>query len=119
MSAGPKIAGTTDGEYAGGMPNVQGLVVVPLERLREVLAAVVAEHVPASGDQPVAPVLVNGTELGRRLGCSRSTVFRLEGDGMPSVRLGDVRRYDPRDCLAWLKAREAQRRAREAIDGSA
>lgn len=89
-------------------------VVLPADELREMLSEVIGELTPSAAEERPGQDLVNGTELGRRMGCSRSTVFRLEQEGMPSVRLGDAaRRYDPRDCLAWLKAREAQRRARE------
>lgn len=52
-----------------------------------------------------ATVLVNATEMGRRVGVTSSTIRRWAQDGIiPTVWLSErTRRYDPDEVIAALK----------------
>ncbi len=54
---------------------------------------------------PVKPLL-DSNQCAQALSTSRTTIDRLVRQGMPFVRLGEVRRYDFDEVLTWLRNRE-------------
>ena len=52
-----------------------------------------------------APALLTRTQLAKQLNCSIAKIDRLSNDGMPFVRLGDVKRFRLEAVLAWLEGR--------------
>ncbi|MFT3769645.1 MAG: tyrosine-type recombinase/integrase [Minicystis sp.] len=63
------------------------------------------EPAPAA-PAPTAPaVLVDKREVARTLGVSVATVDRLDREGQPFIRVGDVKRYDLAAVLAWHRDR--------------
>ena len=48
---------------------------------------------------------LGGAELATRIGVSRTKVHHLRHAGMPSLKVGDVFRYELAACLAWLRER--------------
>jgi excisionase family DNA binding protein len=46
---------------------------------------------------------MNAGELARYLSVSRSTLQRWTEKGLPSVKVGRVRRYDVAEAEAWLR----------------
>lgn len=54
------------------------------------------------------PELVDGAEMCRRIGVSRTSLHRLRVAGAPAVRVGDTYRYRPGAVVAWLEQREAK-----------
>lgn len=46
-------------------------------------------------------------ELAAELGVSRSLIHKLRCAGMPSLAVGRSRRYDPDECLDWLRHQDA------------
>jgi hypothetical protein len=53
------------------------------------------------------PKLLDRKGIGTVLGVSACTVDRLRREGLPSVRVGDVDKYEPDACLEWLRSRKA------------
>ena len=77
------------------------------------LARIVREQVDAALDERAedhapARLLVSGAEFGQLLGCSRGKVHQLRCAGMPSVKVGDVYKFEPQTALTWLRARSAK-----------
>ena len=56
------------------------------------------------GERPEKATL-GGAELAARIGVSRTKVHHLRHAGMPSLKVGDVYRYELHACLAWLRER--------------
>jgi hypothetical protein len=73
-----------------------------VERVAERMAERLAERVPSTEPEP----LLSSPELAKRLGCSRAKVhdLALEPDA-PVIWLGDSRRWNYVETVAWLKAR--------------
>lgn len=46
--------------------------------------------------------LITANELAERWGISRASIYNLIHRGLPSVKIGRARRYDPTACDAWL-----------------
>jgi hypothetical protein len=57
------------------------------------------------------PKYIGRGELGQMLGVSPPVIRRLESEGIPCVRLGEVIRYPLDAVTAWLESRESQRDA--------
>jgi excisionase family DNA binding protein len=72
---------------------------VMIETLAEVQAA-----------EPPGRRLHDAREVGVAIDASRATVYRLVEEGLPYVLVGDTRKFDLDEVLAWLKARTAQAR---------
>jgi hypothetical protein len=78
----------------------------------QALAIRVQRALAARVDAPTAPAstpaLLTTTQLAEHLGCSKAHVRRLDGEGLPSIVIGDVtsRRYDVSAVTAWLAARQ-------------
>jgi excisionase family DNA binding protein len=52
------------------------------------------------------PQLLTPEEVAQRLGISRSKVFELFHEGLPSLRIGRCRRVDVERLREWLAAQE-------------
>lgn len=65
-----------------------------IEALAEVQAA-----------EPPGRRLHDAREVGVAIGCSSATVNRLVREDMPYVLVGDTRKFDLDEVLAWLKTR--------------
>ena len=76
---------------------IRSAVAAEIDRLRDELAEVIAAR-------PVKR-LIDRAELCQSLGVSAPIIRRLEDEGMPMVRLGEVRRYDLDHVLHWLETR--------------
>ncbi|MCA9130377.1 MAG: helix-turn-helix domain-containing protein [Bdellovibrionales bacterium] len=74
-------------------------------RERADLAAEISQRVLEALRAEGTPLLVDSVELAKRLSVSVSTIDRWTASGrIPRVRVGSVRRYDPADVLAAMKA---------------
>lgn len=81
----------------------------------EAIAARAAEHVveriaellPEPDREP--PALLDRAALARALACSTAQVDRLTRDGLPFLRVGEVRRYQREVVMRWLEQRTAER----------
>lgn len=51
------------------------------------------------------PVLVDKQELASQLGCSASHVDHLRKDGLPTLRVGQLMRFEPAKVMEWLRER--------------
>jgi hypothetical protein len=67
-------------------------------------------------DEPNGPKLARITEglatlsqLANELQCSERTIRRREHQGMPVIRLGTLRLYNPDSVRAWLMTHERRR----------
>jgi excisionase family DNA binding protein len=82
------------------------VVTIGADELRALLRDVVFE-VMAELDEGrrEAPALIDRQSLARHLACSTATIHRMLGEGMPSVRIGDSRRFRLPEVLEWLKNR--------------
>lgn len=76
------------------------LALLRAEPIREALAEVLAEVVPAR--QP-APELMTSDELAQSLKVSRSKLDELVRAGLPHVRCGATRRFEFDRVLTWLR----------------
>jgi len=54
------------------------------------------------------PKYIGRGELGKMLGVSPPVIRRLELEGLPCVRLGEVIRYPLDAVTAWLASREGK-----------
>jgi hypothetical protein len=92
------------------------MAILPDPRRERILAAVAAlldAVLPAPVDtapEPAPPApspqpLVDKRELARVLGVSVATIDRLDREGQPHVRVGDVKRYCVADVVAWHRER--------------
>jgi len=70
--------------------------------VRAAVADALAEH--AAGE-PARPELLTVDAICAALSCSRATLHRLRGEGLPELRLGDSPRFRLADCIAWLETR--------------
>lgn len=50
--------------------------------------------------------LMNMSELMAFLKVKRSTVYRLRDQGLPSIHLGRVVRFDREEVIRWLRTRQ-------------
>jgi hypothetical protein len=82
------------------------LVTMTASQLRTLVANAVVEALAEyeAGRTP-PPELLNGADMARALGISRTSLHRLRVQGCPAVRIGDGFRYRPRAVLAWLEHR--------------
>ena len=81
-------------------PMVDALAAGLSERLRGMLAELVAEPLPA---------LLDRGRLARELCCAPATVDRMVKEGLPFVRVGSDRRFDLHAVKAWLKRTTEER----------
>jgi excisionase family DNA binding protein len=80
------------------------LVVVPLDRLREIFREAI--DTALAGQQASAPArLLDRADLAEMLGCSLPTLDKLRSGGMPELRVGDAPRFEREAVLAWLRER--------------
>lgn len=49
---------------------------------------------------------IRDDELAEHLGISPGMVHKMMRQGMPSMKIGRARRFDPDACLAWLRERQ-------------
>lgn len=80
------------------------LVVIRASALREMLREVVDEAL-ADFKQPRAPRLLDRQQLAAAIGVGLDTVDRLRREGCPSMRVGDVPRFELGSVLDWLRVR--------------
>lgn len=73
--------------------------------VRDELASIVAEAIPAPGRETAPPRLVDRRTCAEALGISLAALDRLRAEGMPSVRIGDAPRFDVQRVIAWLGSR--------------
>lgn len=78
------------------------LAEIVRREVRAVVREVLDEHEPP---QP-APLLVNRAECARLLSTSPSTLDRLRERGMPHVMVADTPKFDPVECVRWLRQAE-------------
>ena len=81
-------------------------LVTQAEALRTqaaILRTMGCRTVPTATVEPI----VDKREIARRLGVSVASVDRLDREGQPFVRVGDVKRYNMTEVLAWHRARTA------------
>jgi hypothetical protein len=55
--------------------------------------------------------LATRQQLAAELHCSERTIIRREHQGMPVIRLGTLRLYNPEAVRAWIMAHEHRRDA--------
>lgn len=72
------------------------------ELLHDTVLAALEEY--RQGERPEKATL-GGAELAAKIGVSRTKVHHLRHAGMPSLKVGDVYRYELAACLAWLRER--------------
>lgn len=89
---------------ASTMATLRDVVGAQERALLAIADALDAGHVLAA-PAAVTPPLVDKREVARLLGVSVATVDRLDRAGQPHVRVGDARRYQIDDVLAWHRAR--------------
>ncbi len=73
----------------------------------DALAPVIDQLLEAAGSRAL-PRYIDRSELCQMLGVSAPTIRALEAEGLPCVRLGEVRRYPlegPGGVIAWLASR--------------
>ena len=81
-------------------------LTLPPELAAELEQRIRTAVVEALDSQTRHPVLLTIDELGHALGCSRATVNRLRGEGLPTLSLGgESPRFELETVLAWLRAR--------------
>ncbi len=85
-------------------PAVNGVLITSeaaldakLDRLRDDILEAVATQGP--------PKLLNRAELSQWLGVSIPVIKKLEGDGLPTIRLSETYRYSVDAVSAWLASR--------------
>jgi hypothetical protein len=81
-----------------------GLVVVPLEQLRELIREEL-DRAQAERAQE-APARLTLTQLATKLQISERSILDLRRRGMPTAMLGDSPRFDLAKVLAWLDGAE-------------
>jgi len=86
--------------------------------IKRTVAEVLAEHRAA---ERAKPEWVDCTTMAQLLDCSPAQIHRLcREDGLPFVRLGEVKRFNPRAVYEFLEARTREREAAtvgvEAVD---
>ncbi len=58
-----------------------------------------------------APQLLNVDQLAIEISMSRSAIYRLMDQGLPSFKIGGVRRFRLADVLAWIDENFAEEAA--------
>lgn len=80
-----------------------------------------SEIIHDAAPQGVLAGLLSRERLAAELGCSPRTVIRREREGMPFLKVGALRLYDPATVRTWLLAQEvrpaAPKRGRPAKRG--
>lgn len=79
-----------------------------MEQFCEQLAVRVADLVMAAlaeydEGKRATPDLLSGQQMADKLGVSRTKLHKLRGEGCPSVKVGDIFKYEPAAVLDWLK----------------
>jgi hypothetical protein len=64
-------------------------------------------QVEPTRETPPSDVLERPERFAQRIDQSRAQVYKYLAEGMPSLKLGNARRIDPAEALAWLRARSA------------
>jgi len=95
------------------------IVVMSPAELRALLAEVIAETASATSKPPEPAPLMDRHGLAQLLDVSLSTVDRLIREGVPRVYVGDAPRFDRERVMAWLEAREGERRSPAVHAGTA
>ena len=80
-----------------------------------------SETIHDTAPQGVLAGLLSRERLAAELGCSPRTVIRREREGMPFVKIGALRLYEPARVREWLLSHEqrpaAPKRGRPARRG--
>ena len=63
---------------------------------------------PASPTPGIFHGLLTRAQLAAELGCHERTLARREREGMPHLRWGRKRLYDPSSIRAWVLSHESQ-----------
>lgn len=92
------------GEALGAMLGPLINVLEPF--IKRAMAEVLAEYAAAERAQPE---LVDCATMAQLVDCSQAQIHRLCNDGLPFVRLGEVKRFKPSAVYAFLETRTAQR----------
>ena len=58
--------------------------------------------------QGVLAGLLTRERLAAELGCHQRTVIRREREGLPFLKIGATRLYDPAKVRAWIEAQECR-----------
>lgn len=84
------------------------LALLRAEPIREALAEVLAERLPAQSERPT---LLTSDELAESLKVSRSKLDELVRSGLPHLKVGATRRFEFERVLSWLRSQRAQEAA--------
>ena len=88
------------------------VVTMTRDELRELIREELTELQP----HEVPSALITIDALCAALSCSRTTINRFRGEGMPSMRFGDSPRFELSAVLEWLRQREQRAAASEAAE---
>lgn len=78
-------------------------------QLETIVRRAVSDALEAERPAVPRPALLDRNGIAEALGCSASQVDKLRAKGMPSVRLGEVPRFELEPCLAWLREQGSAR----------
>lgn len=89
-------------------PDATPLVMLTVTQLERIVQGAVLDALDKheQGRAPT-PELVSGATMAKKLGVSRTKMHRLREEGCPSVRVGDVFKFQPAKVMSWLEARDA------------
>lgn len=79
-------------------------VTLTVEALEQLVRGAVAHALEERATAPRAGLL-DRRSLAEALGCGVDTIDRLRAEGCPSVRVGDVPRFELDRVLEWLRGR--------------
>jgi hypothetical protein len=77
--------------------------------LKQAVAEALAEHVAGERAQPE---YVDCATMAQLVDCSQAQIHRLCHEGLPFVRLGEVKRFRPAAVYEWLEARTVEHRGK-------
>ena len=63
---------------------------------------------------PEVPPLWTTTDMSRFLRCTERQIFELRKEGMPTIKLGGLVRFDPSDVRTWMEKRSGYASPRAA-----
>lgn len=78
--------------------NSEVIVCTP-ERLKTIVATAVKDALDTKSQ-----LVVDRQTLARRLDCSAAHIDNLRKKGLPTVKVGELIRFDPEAVLSWLRA---------------
>ena len=80
-------------------------VTLTVEELEQLVTLAVAKALDKreARNETDEPALLDVARLGKRLGVSRSTVYRWLEMGMPSIKVGATQRFEERAVVDWMR----------------